>query len=76
MGQDRAKPPETSSPPLSIESLESGYPLGQVVLIRGGFLEEVRAQVRRELVRSLLIHSFSHLLGVCSDPDLSVKTQD
>lgn len=74
MGQDRAKAPETSSPPRSIESLESGYPLGQVVLIGGASWR--RSEPRRELVRSLLIHSFSHLLGVCSDPDLSVKTQD
>lgn len=62
MGQDRAKAPETSSPPRSIESLESGYPLGQVVLIRVGFLEEVRAQMG---THSLTSHTLILTLTGC-----------
>ena len=50
MGWDRAKPLEISSPPVSVVSSESGHPGNQAVLIRGGFLEEVRAQLRRVLV--------------------------
>lgn len=55
MGWDKAKPPETSLLPLFIGSLESGYPRGQGVLIREGFLEKVGTQVRKVLIRSLLI---------------------